>query len=36
MIPLIWIGIILAELGMLEGWILFWYIISIVIRLLGD
>lgn len=36
MLALIWIGIILAELEMLKGWVLFWYITSIVIRLLEN
>lgn len=35
MIGYIWIGIILAELEMLKGWMLFWYIVCITIRSLG-
>lgn len=35
MLALIWIGIILAELEMLSGWMLFWYIVCITIRSLG-
>lgn len=35
MIGYIWIGIILAELEMLKGWTLFWYIVCITIRSLG-
>lgn len=35
MIGYIWIGIILAKLEMLSGWMLFWYIVCITIRSLG-
>jgi hypothetical protein len=34
MIPLIFIGIILNHLGLLKGWLLFWYIVSIVFKIL--
>lgn len=30
MIAMIFIGIILAHLGMLKGWCLFWYIIGLL------
>lgn len=36
MLALIWVGIILAELEMLKGWVLIWYITSIAIKLLSD
>lgn len=32
MIALIWIGVILHCLGILEGWILFWYIVSWIMK----
>ena len=30
MIPMIFIGIILNHLGILKGWMLFWYIVGLV------
>jgi hypothetical protein len=32
MLALIWVGVILSHLGLLEGWILFWYIVSLVLK----
>ena len=31
MIAMIFIGIILDSMGMLKGWMLFWYIIAFII-----
>lgn len=30
MIPMVFIGITMYYLGILQGWLLFWYIVSIV------
>jgi hypothetical protein len=30
MIPMIFIGIIMYYLGILQGWLLFWYIVSVM------
>jgi hypothetical protein len=32
MLALIWVGFILSHLGLLKGWVLFWYIVSLVIK----
>lgn len=34
MIPMIFIGIILNHLGMLKGWLLFWYIVCIILKVI--
>lgn len=36
MMALIFIGIILNHLGMLNGWMLFWYIVAWILKVLGD
>lgn len=33
MIPMIFIGIILSHLGMLNGWCLFWYIVGFIVNI---
>lgn len=33
MIAMIFIGIILHHLGMLSGWMLFWYIIGLLVSI---
>jgi hypothetical protein len=30
MIPMVFIGIIMYYLGILQGWLLFWYIVSVM------
>lgn len=35
MLALIWIGVILAELEMLNGWVLFWYIVCLLLKALS-
>lgn len=32
MIAMIFIGIILNHLGMLKGWMLFWYIVGLIVE----
>lgn len=36
MISLVFIGFILNEIGILKGWVLFWYILGVIVQILKD